>query len=193
MPADTLPSFLFSIHKQLSEMPDPRRKQGRRYRQDAMLMLLVLGFLRGLTTIQEILERFSYDKDVLDYLDFKRTPSQGTYSLLFKKLPMKAVNDVLRQVGVQLGFSSSHFAVDGKTIKGSLHRDKRMHVVNITTPAGIPISQAKSELAGGEITSALRQIKRLDLKGRVVTGDALYAQRKLCRAVEKKGAIGFSN
>lgn len=193
MTSEALPGFLYSIHQQLAELPDLRRKQGRRYRQDAMLMLLVTGFLRGLKTVQEILERMSYDREILDYLEFKRTPSQGTYSGLFKKLPMQAVNNVLMQVGAQLGFSSEHFAVDGKTIKGSLHKDKRMHLVNIATPEGIPLSHGASEPGGGEIASALKQLKRLDLEEKIITGDAMFAQKELCRTIEKKVDSGSSN
>lgn len=193
MTSEALPNFLHSIHQQLANLPDLRRKQGRRYRQDAMLMLLVIGFLRGLTTVQEILERMSYDKETLAYLGFKRTPSQGTYSGLFKKLPMQAVNNVLMQVGAQLGFSAEHFAVDGKTIKGSLHKDKRMHIVNITTPDGIPLSHGASELGGGEIASALKQLKELDLEGKTITGDAMFTQKDLCKAIKKKGASGSSS
>ncbi len=193
MTSTALPDFLLSIHQQLAELPDLRRKQGRRYRQDAMLMLLVLGFLRGLTTIQEILERTSYDQAILDYLGFERTPSQGTYSGLFKKLPMQAVNNVLMQVGAQLGFAAEHFAVDGKTIKGSLHKDRRMHLLNIATPEGIPLSHAASAPAGGEIVSALKQLKKLDLTGKTITGDAMFAQKSLCETIEKKADSGSSN
>ena len=124
-------------------------------------------------------------------LGWRRVPSQGTYTNLFKKMELEAVNGLLRKVEVELGWSSVQVAVDGKTIKGSLHRDKRLHTVNVATPEGIPISQAESERAGGEIKSALKQIERLDLSGKVVSGDALFAQEAFCRAIKKKGDNGF--
>ncbi len=108
-------------------------------------------------------------------------------------MDLSPVNGLLCQVGVELAWSDTQVAVDGKTIKGSLHRDKRLHVVNVATPKGITLSQASSELAGGEIESALRQLKRLDLEGKVVSGDAMFAQKKLCETIEEKGGAGYSS
>ncbi len=185
--------FLFHLREDFRQLPDPRRGQGRRYQLDALLLLLVLGFLRNLTTIQEILQRASYDRELLEFLGWRRIPAQGTYTNLFQQMDLSGVNELLRKVGVHLAWSDTQVAVDGKTIKGSLHRDKRLHVVNVATPRGITLSQAPSELAGGEITSALKQLKQLDLEGKVVSGDAMFAQRKLCETIEEKGGAGYSN
>ncbi len=184
--------FFFAFTKS-SSATGHSRGQGRRYQLDALLLLLVLGFLRNLTTIQEILQRTSYDRDLLEFLGWKRIPAQGTYTNLFQQMDLLPVNDLLRQVGVELAWSDTQVAVDGKTIKGSLHRDKRLHVVNVATPKGIALSQASSEPAGGEIKSALKQLKQLDLQGKVVSGDAMFSQRELCETIEEKGGTGYSN
>ena len=193
MNQNDLAAFLFRLREDFRQLPDPRRGQGRRYQLDALLVLLVLGFLRNLTTIQEILQRASYDRELLDFLGWKRIPAQGTYTNLFQQMDLSSVNRLLRKVGVELAWSDTQVAVDGKTIKGSLHRDKRLHVVNVATPKGIALSQASSELAGGEVKSALKQLKRLDLQDKVVSGDAMFAQKKLCEAIEEKGGAGYSS
>ena len=193
MNQNKIADFLFRLREDFRRLPDPRRGQGRRYQLDALLLLLVLGFLRNLTTIQEVLQRASYDRDLLEFLGWRRIPAQGTYTNLFQQMDLSPVNRLLWKVGVQLAGSDTQVAVDGKTIKGSQHREKRFHVVNVATPQGIPLSQVPSELAGGEIKSALRQLRRLDLQGKVVSGDALFAQKKLCETIEEKGGTGYSN
>jgi len=45
---------------------------------------------------------------------------------------------------------------------------------------------------GRELEAARALLESLDLQGQVVTGDALLAQRDICRKIRKKGASGSS-
>lgn len=49
----------------------------------------------------------------------------------------------------------------------------------------VPAGANKEE--GGEITAAPALLESLVLQGKVVTGDAIHAQRELCRLIVKKG------
>ncbi len=66
-------------------------------------------------------------------------------------------------------------------------------VVGCATAQGIPLSQVVSEPAGGEIAAARRALEGLPLSGAVVTGDAMFAQRDLCRGISEKGGLGSSS
>jgi len=45
---------------------------------------------------------------------------------------------------------------------------------------------------GRELEAAEAVLESLDLKGQIVTGDALLAQRDICRKIKQKGASGSS-
>jgi predicted transposase YbfD/YdcC len=61
-----------------------------------------------------------------------------------------------------------------------------LHLVNAYVPEekGV-IAQEKSELAGGEIKSAEKALSKINLKNKVVTGDAMFAQKSLCTQITK--------
>ena len=55
------------------------------------------------------------------------------------------------------------------------------------------IGQLRVEPQANEITAALELLKSLPLAGSIVTGDAIFAQRKICRViVEQRGDYFFT-
>ena len=50
---------------------------------------------------------------------------------------------------------------------------------------GLPLFQADSGPAGGEIGGALLAAEALPLEGVRITGDATFAQRELCAGIQK--------
>jgi len=181
--------FAQAVTTELARLHDPRRGQGQRYKLPSLLLLLLIGFLRGMKTIKEVLEKSSHDENLLRALHLKRVPAAGTYTNLFKQLPMESVNDVLKNVGLSLDWKSGQVAIDGKSVKGSVKDGLYLHILNASTEAGIPLVQKQSAQAGGEIKSAQSVLAGLDLDGQVVTGDAMFAQRGICEQLSKKNAL----
>lgn len=185
--------FYMELKDQLSEIRDPRRRKGTRYALRPLLMLLILGFLRGRKNVKDILETTREDAETLRFLGLKRVPAPGVYTNLFQKLDLVEVNRAMRNMGLSLVWRPRHLAVDGKTTKGSLRDSLYLHVVNAATPEGIPVCQVVSAPAGGEILAARKVVECLPLQDVVVTGDAMFAQRDLCEQVSKKRGSGSSN
>jgi hypothetical protein len=85
-------------------------------------------------------------------------------------------------------------AFDGKVLKGARYEDgSQVHLLSaIIQQEGITIAQKQIESKSNEIPSARPLLEPLDLKGKVVTGDALHTQTDLARfIVEKKQADYF--
>jgi hypothetical protein len=57
---------------------------------------------------------------------------------------------------------------------------------------GIVLAQRAAGGKGQELDAVKAVLESLDLKGQIVTGDALLAQRDICRTIRKKGASGSS-
>lgn len=186
-------TFFLELQEQLDDIPDPRRRQGRRYPLVPLLLLLILGFLRGRKHVREILETAREDRETLAFLRLDRVPAAGTYTNLFQQLRLGPVNRVLRNVGLSLCWRPRQLALDGKTVKGSLRDGLALQVVNGATTAGVVLALAAAGPAGGELPAAERLVEESPLDGTVLTGDALYLQRRLCSRVVEKGGPGCSS
>jgi hypothetical protein len=80
---------------------------------------------------------------------------------------------------------AKHIAIDGKTLRGSQRLDgKAVHVLSaFATELGAVIGDLTVEPDQNEITAALVLLKGLPLDGRVITGDAIFTQREICRHI----------
>lgn len=123
------------------------------------------------------------------------TPHPPTFARLFRRLDPAVLSSALTVHGAADGLHERGvvgIAIDGKAQRGRLA---------CATPNGCPIHAltactrdtgavlAQGEIVGdadkaeAELSVAPRLIARLDWHGRVLTGDALFCQRHLCRQV----------
>ena len=120
------------------------------------------------------------------------TPDGATLHRLFRRLDVAAFEAVLGRWlsarGLQRGEGT---ALDGKTLRG-IHGEQLpgVHLVAaFTHQSGITLTQEAAPGEGQELAAARAVLERLDLQGHVVTADALFAQRGVCRQIRKKGAL----
>jgi hypothetical protein len=83
----------------------------------------------------------------------------------------------------------SVLALDGKALRGS--RDGELpgqHLVAAYAPAAKAVlAQVRVDAKTNEHKAALELLGVLSVRGRVVTGDAIFCQRDLCRAIIDQG------
>jgi predicted transposase YbfD/YdcC len=82
-------------------------------------------------------------------------------------------------------------AIDGKTLRGSYNRDDRLstiHMVSAYASANkLVLGQMKTQSKSNEITAIPALIKMLELRGALVTIDAMGCQTKIATAIVKQG------
>jgi len=87
--------------------------------------------------------------------------------------------------------SGEVIAIDGKTLRGSYDRDDRqsaIHMVSAYASANqLVLGQLKTENKSNEITAIPALIKMLDLRGAIVTIDAMACQTKIAGVITSKG------
>jgi len=122
----------------------------------------------------------------------ERTPDVATLHRVFRRLDVEAFERVLgawlRAQGLK---EAEGIAVDGKTLRG-IHGEELPGVHLVAAYAhqsGIVLAQQAAEGPGQELAAAKVVLERLELRGHVVTGDALLAQRDVCKRIVKKGAL----
>ncbi len=173
---------------------DPRSRHGSIHDLVPTLSLAVV-ILAGRTSLAGI-ARFGRDHKapLAHALGFRRgtTPSLSTFSRLFRRLDVEAFEAVLGQWIVQrcpdLG---DHFALDGKTLRRSHDGDTpAVHRLSAFAPqVQAVIGQLRVDAKTNEHKAALTLLGVLpSLKGKVVTGDAMFCQTEIAEVLEKHEA-----
>jgi hypothetical protein len=179
-----------SLMELLEGLHDPRSPKGKRHPLPALLGLAVVALLAGMTGYEAIVQ---YGKErgweFLQHLGFttKWGLCKATYSRVFRRID---VADFEARVGQwirgQLGPGDApHLALDGKTARGS--RDggtPAVHLVSAYAPdVKAVVAQLRVDAKTNEHKAALELLGVLPVKGKVVTGDAMFTHRDVCAAV----------
>ncbi|MEV3915083.1 ISAs1 family transposase, partial [Streptomyces canus] len=192
------PDRLLDLADVLDVLPDPRRRQGRRYRLGLVLALCTIAVLAGATTLAAIARHAAYLPDEVRHrLGLRAALRATTFGRLLACLDGDAVDAA---VGAWLAGHCSRpdqdeglcaIAVDGKSLRGSrTAATKAVHLLAAVTH-GERATLNQRQVAGkkGEISEFKPLLAPLGLVGRTVTFDALYTQHAHAQfLVEEKKA-----
>ena len=182
-----------TIQKYLEKIQDKRRKQGKRYKLSSIILLVLLGYMSGCTSLAKIYRLGqSLNKKTRYKLGFNtRTPSHPTITKTMRMIEPTEFEVLLSSlINHTTGKKFIQVAIDGKSIRStSNNKGGLLHLVSAFAPeVNAVLLQSRSEVAGGEIKTAAIMVSKIPLKGKVVTADALYAQEVLCnKIVSAKG------
>ena len=187
-----------SLMDVLSSLPDPRSAHGRRHPLGAILTLAVCAMLCGARSLYAISQwGRDHGTEVSHALGFtrERTPCVSTLHQVFSRLDRERFEGVLGRWLQERGLKPAEaVAVDGKTLRG-IHGEELpgVHLVAAYAhQAGIVVGQQAVGEKQNELGALAGLLDQLDLSGRVVTGDALFTQREVCREINKKGGATSS-
>jgi hypothetical protein len=180
----------------LSQIPDPRDRRGCRHPLAAMLTAIVCAVLTGARGYRAIAHwAGSQSPTVWQWLGFHRKPPcANTFRNVLLALNPEVLEAVLRQwmaAIVQLPSSDAvqSVAIDGKTLCNTLTAHQRnVHLLSLLDQAtGGVLSQQQVPPTTNEAKTAANILKTIVLKGRLVTGDAMFCQRELCEEIVDSG------
>ena len=178
----------------LAEVPDPRKKKGKRHPLVSMLALTVIGLLCGQRSYTQIAKWARLHPHLRNALGFtaKQTPAAATFHYVYRRLDITAVEKTLTHWTTQT-LASSHIstsdlkglAIDGKTLRNSHTEDtRRTHLLAaVSHEVGIPIAECAVSEKTNEIPVSIELLKAFDVSGLVITTDALLTQRKVCQHI----------
>lgn len=193
---DGLVIDLDSLYACLCRLKDTRHARGVRYALVTILVFIVLAKLAGEDRLAGIADWVRHRRDALAaalHLKKPRAPHRTTYSrLLGRVISVEDFEPVIREFFAsqpQTGHSVI-LTLDGKTLRGTIPagQTRGLHLLAAFLPGeGWVIVQVEVDRKENEIVAAPRVLKGLDLRGKIVTGDALLAQRHLSVQIVEAG------
>jgi hypothetical protein len=175
----------------LGEVRDYRGKQGKRFSLRSMLGLAVSGVLSGCESLGAIAQWAAHVREQglmhLFEVERRKGPCHATFHNVFSGMDVGSLEGVLGS-WVKEG-KACHVSIDGKALKGSRFGEYPGLLLlscYCESLQGV-LAELKVEPGTNEITVALKLLKEVPLEGAVVTGDAIFAQKRLCREVLRRG------
>lgn len=177
----------------LSEIPDPRRAEGKLYTLPHVLLFSILAVVTGgnsFRAIETFIKVHRHRLNTVFGLRWKRAPAHTAIRYILQGLDTGAVEQVFRHHAAGLHGDATDparrtIALDGKTLRRSFDnfRDQKaaqlLHAFD--TEAGLILAHLDIEEKSNEIPAAQQLLGELDIAHCIVTLDALHCQKKPSR------------
>ena len=176
-----------SLCARFEQLSDPRKARGKRYSLVTLLAIIFLGKLCGQDNPVEIADwARNHAEEIAELLQLSRKwmPHHNTIRRVYQNILSEAEFDQMAQEYGQQEHSGRGevLALDGKTLRGtgiSGHKEHDHKLSLYGVESQYVLAQAVVDGKENEITAAPRVLEQVDLCGKVVTGDALVAQRAI--------------
>lgn len=184
------------LYAALEQVNDQRQAKGKRYTIGIVLIVVILAKLCGEDTPYGIAEwaklRGKQLQELFGYHRQVRPSNKTLQRLVDTSLEDKDLQATIRHYlhqkhGRQ---QSVQVIIDGKTLRGTIPKGKTkgVHLLAAYLPEeGVVLLQIEVGQKENEIVAAPKLLRQLDLKGRIVSGDAMFAQREISVTVLAQG------
>lgn len=181
----------------LKKIKDHRRKQGRRYELEHILLFSILAILSGATSYRKIASFMSkrYEKlnEMFD-LNWKRTPAHTSIRDIIKETDGKELEKVFREYSAELAELGDGFRfieVDGKVLRGSFDHFTDQKAIQIlsafVSDSQIILAHEEIETKTNEIPVARTLFEELGLTDSIFVLDALHCQAETLEVAQETG------
>ncbi|NCC62554.1 MAG: ISAs1 family transposase [Verrucomicrobiae bacterium] len=177
-----------------STLRDPRVNRRKRHSLESILFIALCGVLCGVENWVEMEEFGKARKEWFEkFIDLKHgIPSHDTFGRVFAQLDPKEFGRVFLEwiQSVYRKTKGEVIAIDGKVVCGTQDKARgweALHVVNAWASANrLILAQEKSTGGSNEIETVPRLLEILDVKGCIVTLDAMGCQKDIAERIQDK-------
>ena len=182
----------FSLWDLLGAIPDPRAASGHRFSLESIFGVIIAGMLAGRNSIRSIArwaKSLTEEELKLFGINRKTAPSQTAMHELFVRLDEKSVEEAFSAWAKTFIDESSllKISIDGKTLKGSgTDEYPALHLLAaFCNQISSVIMKKSDDLNTNEIKTAKAMLFDMPLKGKFISGDAIFCQKDLCNIILK--------
>jgi hypothetical protein len=175
-------------------VPDPRAEN---VRHD-LVEILLIAFVAVLCGVQHCSEMAEFGRAKIKllkrFLKLKHgIPSHDTSSTVFRMLDPKALDAAFGRLTATLAAAlvkGGVIAIDGKSLKGAYEKGEKSspRMMVSAYAAGLRLTLATVAAKDrNEVDAAIEVLGLIDLKGKIVTADALHCNRRMVETIVEKG------
>jgi predicted transposase YbfD/YdcC len=119
----------------------------------------------------------------------EKAPCHMTYRRILQEVvEPEEFEDILRRYSQEQMTDGEEIilSMDGKTLRGTIARGERQgtHLLSIYVPdQGLVLAEVAVDRKENEISAAPKVLKQVNLRGKIVIGDAMHTQRKASRQI----------
>lgn len=183
------------IPRFLRRLKDPRRNRRKRHLLIDIVSMAICAVIGNANTWKEIAAFARFHQEWFKrFLELPNgVPSHDTFERVFDRLHPRTLQQGLLQwlhsISELLGVR--HIAIDGKTLCGSGGGNsplRQLHLVSAwATEANLTLGQVATEEKSNEITAIPQLLQLLDIKGALVTIDAMGCQKEIAKQIVEQG------
>lgn len=185
----------FTISNHFGTIEDPRKYNI----QHELIDIITIAICAIICGAENWVDVEQYGRSKYEWLkQFLRLPngipSHDTFGIIFSLLDPEQFNEAFTRwwQSIQTIVREKHVAIDGKTLRGSHDKainKSAIHVISAwAVENGIVLGQVKTDEKSNEITAIPELIKQLELKGAVVSIDAMGCQKVIAQEIVDKQA-----
>jgi predicted transposase YbfD/YdcC len=203
--------FVFDVNSAYAafeRVKDKRHKRGRQYPLAGVLTVCLLGKLSGENTPAGIAdwakeraawlcEALGWKRRIVKKTGQLKMPCAGSYSRILSRAMEATDLEQIAQTffatspgGATAGATAVELNLDGKKVRGTISAacPSGVHLLAMYQPGtGVVLLQVLIPAGAGEVTTAPHLLSALDLHGKIISGDAEFAQRELSLQVVAGG------
>ncbi len=194
--SETMVVDIDELRTRFAELTDRRRDQGKIYPLSYLLIVILLAKLSGQHTPTGIAEWVRLRQmELLRALaiHWPPAPSLNTIRRTLANSVLAAELHALCRRFLHEAYGGQQtelVTIDGKTMRGTIAKGKTqgVHLLSAYLPEeGVTLAQEPVTSKENELTAAPRLLAKVDLRRKVVSGDAMFAQRELSVTVKARG------
>ncbi len=190
----------YEVLKFLRSIPDPRIDRCKKYSLESVLFITLVGMICGADSAREIEEFGDANESWIKiYVEIPSgIPSHDTLSRIFKVIDKNIFCETFTRWTQSLQQRTEEgedrekkvIAIDGKTLCGSIGSNLKgmAHMLHAwSVENGLCIGQQAVKDKSNEISAMVPLLKILDLKGCIVTADAIHSQKETAKTIIDQG------
>ena len=184
-----------NLFERFEVLEDPRDTRGKKYKLIDILIMTIYGLLCGLKDYTNIADFMKLKEDYFTKLLGLEngTPSHDCLSDVFGAIDSKKFMEIFIEWTKEIvkNKTGKHISIDGKAIKSATDKINNCNIPYIVSAfigeIGLSIGQVKVEDKTNEITAIPDLLDLLELKGSIITIDAIGTQETIInKIIEKK-------
>jgi len=188
--------MLSAFNEHFSPIPDHRQQSKVEHKLHDILLTLVVGVICGADGWESI-EEVAHNKTELlkKYGSFENgIPVHDTIARVVSSLEPEAMQScfISWMKSAQVDTLGEVIAIDGKTVRGSYDKKSKKSAIHMVSAFaahnGVVLGQVKTAEKSNEITAIPALLDLLDIKGSIVTIDAMGCQKAIAKKICDKEA-----